>query len=591
MSMTAQFHAPIAVRYKDWTPRQKQVLDLLVRGQTNSQIAAALGISLDGAKWHVSEIITRLGVDSREEAADYWRTQNGIPARLFRAVRALIPGVAVGKAAAAAAVAVLFTGLVAAIVYAWPGAESDTPPADNTGSAPVPTPVVSNPQPNIPANVSLTNGTSGYSYTPTLSYLAPGNVVHLTDGTSAGGNVVLQFCSGLGSAKQNILTGGLRWSANGQQLVCLADDLSVRAADPSGALPAGMQLFAANECQGMFDVRVSPVGESVICSGPAGLSLRTTAGGTIPLDGTMHRVAFSPSGKHVIVAGKEAAGQQEGVLRVTWDVYSVDGTLAGNIADAYIADPLRFAWSLDGTKIAYPGDDGLTILDLENGLSRTAYPFEDISAGTGPAVTWVLDDTALLAHGGRGELISAADGSRLPLPAANYAAAKVAPDGRHVAVPVFDDTRKGILAIIDLKSGTLVPVPGVEFEGDREGMGPVFIFSGDSSRLCWMSAPGASNSVMCAETAGGPAFKVTAPVQVEPDVLGSGDIEASWRAFSPDLRRIAWTTPGLADPDAEQTLWVADLDGSNEVNLGPALGPIPYEWQPDGVYRPATTVN
>jgi|GEM_PF-1603332 len=67
-----------------WTPRQREVLDLLVKGYTNGQIADALGISLDGAKWHVSEIITRLGVDSRDEAAEYWRHHNGLRMRFTR---------------------------------------------------------------------------------------------------------------------------------------------------------------------------------------------------------------------------------------------------------------------------------------------------------------------------------------------------------------------------------------------------------------------------------------------------------------------------------------------------------------------------
>ena len=53
------------------TPRQRQVLRLVAAGRTNVQIARALGISLAGAKWHVSEVISRLGVTSREEAAQY----------------------------------------------------------------------------------------------------------------------------------------------------------------------------------------------------------------------------------------------------------------------------------------------------------------------------------------------------------------------------------------------------------------------------------------------------------------------------------------------------------------------------------------
>jgi hypothetical protein len=45
------------------------VLELLQQGFSNEKIAERLGISLAGAKFHVSEIISRLGVDSRYEAA------------------------------------------------------------------------------------------------------------------------------------------------------------------------------------------------------------------------------------------------------------------------------------------------------------------------------------------------------------------------------------------------------------------------------------------------------------------------------------------------------------------------------------------
>jgi hypothetical protein len=60
------------------------VLDLLARGYTNSRVAEAPGISLDGAKWHVREILDELQVDSREEAAAYWRARQRLPARLRR---------------------------------------------------------------------------------------------------------------------------------------------------------------------------------------------------------------------------------------------------------------------------------------------------------------------------------------------------------------------------------------------------------------------------------------------------------------------------------------------------------------------------
>src|SRR5688572_19872740 len=56
------------------TPREWQVLSLLREGLTNEQIALSLGITFDTAKFHVSEILGKLGVDSRQEAAA-WRGQ------------------------------------------------------------------------------------------------------------------------------------------------------------------------------------------------------------------------------------------------------------------------------------------------------------------------------------------------------------------------------------------------------------------------------------------------------------------------------------------------------------------------------------
>ena len=55
------------------TGRQKQVLGLLVHGYTNARIGSELGISVDGAKWHVGELLGLLGVDSRTEAARWLR--------------------------------------------------------------------------------------------------------------------------------------------------------------------------------------------------------------------------------------------------------------------------------------------------------------------------------------------------------------------------------------------------------------------------------------------------------------------------------------------------------------------------------------
>lgn len=99
---------------RDLTERQRQVLDYIARGKTNAEIAAALGITLDGAKAHVSTLLAKLEVASREEAATLWRSR-GASARLQDLLaRAAVPGLALklGLGAAAAAAAVVAVGVL-----------------------------------------------------------------------------------------------------------------------------------------------------------------------------------------------------------------------------------------------------------------------------------------------------------------------------------------------------------------------------------------------------------------------------------------------------------------------------------------------
>ena len=51
------------------TAREQEVLELLRLGLTDAEIAQRLGISAGGASYHVSEIIGKLGVRNRYEAA------------------------------------------------------------------------------------------------------------------------------------------------------------------------------------------------------------------------------------------------------------------------------------------------------------------------------------------------------------------------------------------------------------------------------------------------------------------------------------------------------------------------------------------
>jgi len=134
-------------RDPQWTPRQREVLDLLVRGKTNSEIAGALGISLDGAKWHVSEIITRLGVDSRDEAAEYWRQYNGLRMRFTRIASGLFSSGTLKWSMGTAFV----VGVVAAsamVIYAL----RDTGGEESDRSGGVQNPDVATPVPTPPGN-------------------------------------------------------------------------------------------------------------------------------------------------------------------------------------------------------------------------------------------------------------------------------------------------------------------------------------------------------------------------------------------------------------------------------------------------------
>ncbi|HEX5139584.1 MAG TPA: LuxR C-terminal-related transcriptional regulator [Dehalococcoidia bacterium] len=52
----------------DLTPRQRDILGHIARGQSNKQIAFALGIRERTVKFHIAALFERLGTSSRTEA-------------------------------------------------------------------------------------------------------------------------------------------------------------------------------------------------------------------------------------------------------------------------------------------------------------------------------------------------------------------------------------------------------------------------------------------------------------------------------------------------------------------------------------------
>ena len=56
------------------TPAERRVLDELRRGGTNAEIAARLGVTLDAVKFHISNMLGKLGLDNRHQLAA-WRPE------------------------------------------------------------------------------------------------------------------------------------------------------------------------------------------------------------------------------------------------------------------------------------------------------------------------------------------------------------------------------------------------------------------------------------------------------------------------------------------------------------------------------------
>jgi DNA-binding CsgD family transcriptional regulator len=151
----------------EWTGRKRQVLELLARGKTNAEIAEILGVSLAGVKWHVSEVLSILGVESREEAAEYWREQRSVRRRISRAAHALAAPLFSAKTAMGA------TGLAAIAVG---GIVIASLSSDGTGR------IAGSPDPN--SDSQLPAATSGATvWPPDFQFMEILTIV-LADGTS-----------------------------------------------------------------------------------------------------------------------------------------------------------------------------------------------------------------------------------------------------------------------------------------------------------------------------------------------------------------------------------------------------------------------
>ena len=79
LDMLVQPVEPTHQKDYDLTARETEVLALLVEGLSNAEIAKCLYVSVAAIKYHVSSILSKLGVANRTEAAVLAREHNLVP--------------------------------------------------------------------------------------------------------------------------------------------------------------------------------------------------------------------------------------------------------------------------------------------------------------------------------------------------------------------------------------------------------------------------------------------------------------------------------------------------------------------------------
>jgi len=76
-ALTASMRAPRRTAVAALTPREREVIVLIARGGTNRQIGKHLGVTERTARTHVSNILSKLGLASRTQAA-MWAVNEGL---------------------------------------------------------------------------------------------------------------------------------------------------------------------------------------------------------------------------------------------------------------------------------------------------------------------------------------------------------------------------------------------------------------------------------------------------------------------------------------------------------------------------------
>ncbi|HEX5370742.1 MAG TPA: helix-turn-helix transcriptional regulator, partial [Dehalococcoidia bacterium] len=365
------------------TPRELEVLDLLRDGLSNPEIARRLDISRDGVKYHVSEILSKLGVTTREEAAALPETATS-RRRWLSAVFATGKLRLVGVTVLVASAVVLFA--FATLVLVDRHHRTVVGPLDVALEGPVETGAWFKQQ--DPAAFGTWIDQGWYF----INDLKTGLISRLRLNCSLGGSrnpCALERVEWLDKNTLRVETG------NAVYHVDLSGRVTLTSGPPGTRVPDDRTL-PLTSADGRWQVVEQPGG-----LGSGDTVVRSIDGSrTYAITSTMGPFArWSPAGATLAVVGNFCSYDEAPNFNLF--LFEADpGTLTNATANIG-ASVVQYAWSTDGSRIAgtvlsfhSPTSDSNFAVDAVNGTSRILFDTE--FSGYLQPVAWNSDNSKLL---------------------------------------------------------------------------------------------------------------------------------------------------------------------------------------------------